>query len=49
MQEEILHLHDSGLFPEAAPIFLLDVSEETLATQITLTQVSYHRPLKAEI
>ena len=36
LQEEILHLHDSVLFPEAAPIFLLDVSEETLAAQITL-------------
>lgn len=36
LQEEILRLHDSGLFPEAVPIFLLNIPEATLNTRITL-------------
>jgi len=36
LQEEILRLYDSGLFPDASPIFLLDVPEKTLNTKVTL-------------
>jgi len=48
LQEEILRLHDSDLFPEATPVFVLDVPENTRKTNLTLrlSNVPAHEALR---
>ncbi|HRQ89170.1 MAG TPA: LysM peptidoglycan-binding domain-containing protein [Bacteroidia bacterium] len=40
LQEEILRLHDPGLFPEATPVFVVDVPVTPLEKEITLGLVN---------